>query len=318
MDFHAQLERVDRFQRRHRLVAFVFATQKKFSDDQGSYLSAIISYYGFFSLFPLLLVFTTILGYVLRGHPGAERTVINSALGQFPVIGSQLTAHSLSGNAFALVVGVVLALWAGMSVFIAAQNAMDAVWGVPYTKRPGFLGQRLQAVVLLGLIGTGILVSSVLSGLGTYGARYGLAWKLGSLALSLVLNMLLFWVAFRSLTTRDVPWGSLRGGAIAAAISYLLLESLGGYYIGHVVKSASDTYGTFALVIGLLTWIYLASHILLLTAEGNVVATHRLYPRSLLADGDPTDADRRALTARATVEERRQDERIEVGFGSKR
>jgi len=314
MDVLGPVRRFDRFQQRHRLLAFVIATNKKYSDDQGSLLAAVIAYYGFFSIFPLLLVLTTILGYVLQGHPGAERTLVDSALGQFPVIGPQLQTHALTGNIWALVLGTVGALWAGMGVFLAAQAAMNQLWGIPFRHRPGFFGQRLLAVGLLALLGGGVLATSVLAGLGTFGARYGLAWKLGSLALSTVLNVLLFWCAFRFLTSRDVPWRSLRGGAIAAALVYEALQAVGGYYIGHVVKDASNTYGTFALVIGLLTWIYLAAHATLLAAEGNVVASRRLYPRSLLADTGPTEADRRALRQRAEVEARRHDERIEVEF----
>jgi YihY family inner membrane protein len=314
MSVHGVLDRVDRYQREHRLPGYLFAVNKKYSEDQGGYLAAVMAYYGFFSLFPLLLVLTTILGYVLHGHPKAEKTVIDSALGQFPVIGPQLAAGHLAGNATALVLGTIAALWAGMGVFLAAQSAMATLWGIPFARRPSFLGQRLRALGLLALLGGGVLTTSTLSGLGTFGARYGIAWKLGSLALSLALNFLLFWAAFRFLTSNDISWSHLRGGAIAAAIAYEVLEAIGGYYVGHVVKTASNTYGTFALVIGLLTWIYLASHILLLTAEGNVVAARGLYPRSLLVDGPPMDGDRRALTQRATIEERRSDERIEVDF----
>jgi|SRR5581483_6672070 len=318
MDVHGLLQRVDRFQQGHRIAGFLFATNKKYSDDQGGYLAAIIAYYGFFSLFPLLLVFTTILGYVLHGHPKAEHAVVNSALGQFPVIGPQLAHGHLTGNAIALVVGSLGALWAGMGVFLAAQNAMNSLWGVPFRTRPNFLSQRLRALGLLALLGGGALTTSVLSGLGTFGAKYGLAWKIGSILLATALNFPLFWGAFRFLTSNDVPWSCLRGGAIAAAVAYQALQALGGYYIGHVVKSASNTYGTFALVIGLLTWIYLSAHILLLAAEGNVVATRHLYPRALLGGTPLTDADRRALRQRATVEERRPDEQIEVGFGPER
>jgi membrane protein len=316
MQVSAAARRVDAFQQRHRLLAFLAATQKKYSDDQGSYLAATISYYAFFSIFPLLLVLTTILGYVLRGHPKLQQSIVGSALAQFPVIGRQLQSHALTGNALALVVGSVGALWAGTAVFIAAQDAMNELWGVPYRRRPGFASQRLRALGLLVVLGGGALATTVLAGLGTFGARYGLAWKVGSIALSTLLDFALFWAAFRFLTSRDVSWRCLRGGAAAAAIAYEILQAFGGYYVGHVVKNASNTYGTFALVIGLLTWIYLAAHITLVAAEGNVVATRHLYPRSLFAGGEASDADRRALRQRAAIEERRHDERIEVGFGS--
>ena len=126
----------------------------------------------------------------------------------------------------------------------------------------------------------------------------------------------LFWVAFRVLTAKDVSWRQLRGGAFGAAILYECLQTLGGYYVGHVIKGAGNTYGAFALVIGLLSWIYLAAHITLIAAEANVVASRRLWPRSfsLVLEQPAADADRRALTQLGEVEERRQDQTIDVQF----
>jgi YihY family inner membrane protein len=241
---------------------------------------------------------------------------VGSALGQFPVIGHQLRTNSLSGSGLALAVGIAAALWAGMGVFMAAQNAMDQVWTVPYRDRPNFFASRLRALALLALIGGGVLATTVLAGLGSFGASYGIGWKIGSIALSTGLNFLLFWVGFRLLTSDDVTWRQLRGGAIAAAIMYEILQALGGYYVGHVVTGASQTYGTFALVIGLLSWVYLSAHITLLAAESNVVATRRLWPRSFstVVERPTTEADREALTDRARVEERRKDQRIDVEF----
>ena len=312
-DLHQSL---DRFQQRHRLLGFPFAVFQKYGEDQGGYLAATISYYGFFSIFPLLLVFTTILGYVVEKNSSAYTSLVDSALGQFPVIGHQLQTHSLTGSGPALAIGVVAALWAGMGVFMSAQNAMDHVWDVPYVERPNFLASRLRALGLLAVIGGGLLATTVLAGLGSFGASYGVGWKIGSIALSTGLNFLLFWVAFRLLTARDVTWRQLRGGAVAAAVMYEILQALGGYYVGHVVKGASQTYGTFALVIGLLSWVYLAAHITLLAAESNVVATRHLWPRSLslVVERPVTEADRDALTDRAQVEQRRKDESIDVEF----
>jgi hypothetical protein len=114
----------------------------------------------------------------------------------------------------------------------------------------------------------------------TVGAKFGVSWKIGSLALSTALNIGLFWIAFRVLTAREVSWRQLRGGAVTAGILYELLQTLGGYYVGHTLKHASNVYGTFGLVIGLLSWIYLSAHITLLAAEANVVATRTLWPRA--------------------------------------
>jgi YihY family inner membrane protein len=306
----------DRFQQRHRWLAFPLAVAQKYADDQGGYLAATITYYGFFAVFPLLLVLTTVLGFALNGHRHLERRIVNSALGQFPVIGPQLNRGSLHGSALALVLGLTAALWAGMGVFLAAQNAMNHLWGVPFKRRPDPLHARGRALLLLLLLGGGALATTILAALATVGAGLGISWKIGSLALSTALNVGLFWAAFRVLTAREVGWRQLRGGAAAAGILYELLQTLGGYYVGHTLKHASNVYGTFGLVIGLLSWIYLAAHITLLAAEGNVVATRRLWPRSfsLMIEQPATQADKRALTQRGKVEERRQDETVNIDF----
>jgi uncharacterized BrkB/YihY/UPF0761 family membrane protein len=203
-----------------------------------------------------------------------------------------------------------------MGVFLAAGNAMNHLWGVPFKRRPDPLQARGRALLLLALLGGGALAATILAALATVGARFGLTWKIGSLVLSTALNIGLFWLGFRLLTAREVGWRPLRGGAIAAGVLYELLQTLGGYYVGHTLKHAGNVYGTFGLVIGLLSWIYLSAHITLLAAEGNVVATRRLWPRSfsLMIEQPTTKGDRRALTQRGKVEERRQDETVSVDF----
>ena len=310
----------DRFQRRHRWLGFPLAVLQKYSDDQGSYLTATITYYGFFSLFPLLLVFTTVLGFVLQGNSHLEGRIVNSALGQFPVIGPQLARGSLHGSVLALALGLAAALWAGMGIFLAAQDAMNHLWAVPFKRRPDAIRARGRALVLLLLLGAGALATTIIGGLATVGTHFGLFWKISSAALSASLNIGLFWVAFRVLTVRDVTWRQLRGGAIGAGLAYALLQTLGGYYVGHTLKHATNVYGTFGLVIGLLSWIYLAAHITLLAAEANVVASKSLWPRSfsLVIEQPATTADKQVLTQLGKVEERRQDETVSVDFEAKK
>jgi YihY family inner membrane protein len=308
----------DRFQRRHGWVGFPYAVLQKYSDDQGGYLAAVITYYGFFAVLPLLLVLSTVLGFVLQGHPHLEQKIVDSALAQFPVIGPQLGRGSLHGNSLALGLGLAAALWAGMGVFLASQNAMNHLWGVPFKRRPDAIRARGRALLLLLLLGGGALATTILAGLATFGAGFGVGWKIASLALSTTLNIALFWVGFRVLTAREVSWRQLRGGAVGAGLAYALLQTVGGYYVGHTLKHASNLYGTFGLVIGLLSWIYLAAHITLLAAEANVVASRNLWPRSfsLVLEQPATGADKRALTQRGKVEERRQDEKISIDFTS--
>ncbi|MGI8422245.1 MAG: YihY/virulence factor BrkB family protein [Gaiellaceae bacterium] len=316
MGFTSRYEAFDRYQQRHAWLGFPLAVRQKYADDQGGYLAATITYYGFFSLFPLLLVAVSTLGFVLSGHRHLEDTILNSALAQFPVIGRPLRQHALGGSGLALGLGLAGAIWAGMGIFLAAQNAMNQLWGVPFNRRPDFFRQRGRALLMLLLLGGGALSATALAGIGTVGASYGIAWKAGSIVLSTLLDIGLFLLAFRFLTSKDVSWRCLRGGAIAAGIAYELLQTLGGYYVGHTLKNANNLYGTFGLVIGLLSWIYLAAHITLLAAEGNVVATRKLWPRSfsVILEEPATEGDRSALRQRGKIEERRQDQTIEVGF----
>ncbi len=306
----------DRFQQRHTWLSFPLAVRQKYGEDQGSYLAATIAYYGFFSVFPLLLVLVTALGYVLRRDAGLERRVIESALGQFPVIGPQLHVHGLRGSGVALAVGIVAALWSGMGVALAAENAFSHVWGVPFRERPDPFRRRGKALVMLLTLGTASIAATFLAGLATAGGSYGVPTRVGGIAVSLIVNSLLFLITFRLLTTREVGWRDLWLGAVIAGVLWEALLLGGGYIVAHELEHASNVYGTFALVIGLLSWLYLGASITVLAAEANVVASRRLWPRSFspIIEQPSTSADRQALRQRADVEERRQDQSVDVAF----
>src|ERR1700728_3939068 len=152
--------RFDRFQQRHSWLGFPLAVRQKYSDDQGSYLAVTVAYYGFFSVFPLLLVLTTVLGFVLRGPPHLQNEIVHSTLGQFPVIGEDLRRRSLKGNASALGLGLAGALWAGLGAVRAAQDAMNQLWGVPFKRRPDFIRARGRALLLLLVLGGGALAAT--------------------------------------------------------------------------------------------------------------------------------------------------------------
>ncbi len=110
-------QRLDRMQRRHPVLGFPLAVLYKFVDDQGSYLAALITYYGFLSLFPLLLLMTSVLGFVLGGDAHLQQRVLNSTLSQFPVIGSRLgDPKGLRGSGAGLVIGLLGAVYGGLGV----------------------------------------------------------------------------------------------------------------------------------------------------------------------------------------------------------
>ena len=314
MTFNERLQAVDSFQQRHRGLSFLAAVVKKFGDDGAGRLAALIAYYGFFALFPLLLVFVTVLGFVLEGNRSAQESVLDSTLKQFPIIGNQLqhNVHSLTGSGVGLAIGVVGSLLAGLGITGAARTAFDEVWHVPRKRRPNFLAWRLRGLGLLVVLGTLTIVSTVVAGYVTAAAPSALT-ALAAVVLALAANLLLFFCAFRLLTTREVPTRDLLPGVVVAAVLWQILQHIGGYYVEHVVRHAKETSGLFAFVLGLLSWLYLGSQVTLFAMEINVVRAQRLWPRSFFS-APLLDADRRALTSLAEVEERVEEENVEVSF----
>jgi membrane protein len=309
------VQALDDFQQRRRWLALPVAVVKKYGEDQAGQKAALLAYYGFFSLFPLLLVAVTVLGFMLHGDAELGQKIVSSAVAQFPVIGVQIgrnvSQSRLRGSGVALAVGALFALWGGLGVAEAAQSAMNGIWNVPRRRYPNFLLRRLRGLAWLVILGGGLLLASVVSG---FAAAADTAWSgPAGVAASTAVNALLFLVGFRVLTVRNVSLRTLLPGALLAAVAWALLQWLGGWYVARQLSRASATYGAFALVIGLLSWLYLASTVTLYAGELNVVLARRLWPRSLAPPplGDP---DERVLEDLARQEERLPSQRVEVSF----
>jgi membrane protein len=283
MDLKAPLRRFDEFQQRRPVLALPLGVVKKYGEDEGGSMVSLISYRAFFSLFPLLLLMTTILGFVLAGNEELRREVVNSTLSQFPIIGNQLRGGTLKGSGVALAVGLVGSVLAGLGVVLETEQTFNRCWGVPKHAERGFVGSRLRGIGLLVVLGGLAVVSTVVSGLAAGGADFlGAGGKVAGLLIATLLNLVVFGAVFRLLTTDTVETRSLIPGVVVATIGWEILQVVGGWYISHEVKSASAVYGTFALVIGLLAWIHLGAMAVVLGAETNVVRTRKLWPRSLL------------------------------------
>jgi YihY family inner membrane protein len=314
---HRLIAAVDTFQQRHRALAFPVAVWRKFSDDQAGSLAALVAYYAFLSTFPLLLVLVTVLGMVLAGNPGLQQDVLNSALTEFPVIGTQIrdNVHSLGRSGTGLVIGLIFTFIGARGIANAMQNAMNQVWEVPRHARPGFPFSWLRSFALIAVLGLGVLVTTGLSGIGSWSGHTILgAWgRILLVALSLVVNMGLFWLGLRSATAGQVTWRELRTGALLSAIAWQVLQLVGGYVVAHSLRHSSDLYGTFGLVLGLLAWFRLQAQLTLYAVEADMVRARRLWPRSLFPP-PLTDKDRAALRSYANVEQRRPEIRIETHF----
>ncbi len=307
---------VDRAQQERSWLAFAVAVWKKFGDDQAGNLAALIAYYTFASLFPLLLVFVTVLDLVLKGDPALQQRLLSSAFGQFPVIGSHLqdSINSLNATGPALVIGLILTFLGARGVANAMQNALNTVWEVPLARRPGFPWNLLRSIGQMLVIGVGLVVTSTLSGLAA-GASVlpGPAAAIGAIVISYVLNVGVFWLAFRLATAKEVATRELLPGALLSALTWQVLQYLGTWIVGHQLRHASSLYGVFGLVLGLIAWLYLQAQFTLYAVEISVVRSHRLWPRSL-APPPLTDEDRKALRLYARSQQRRPEEDIDVGI----
>lgn len=315
--------RVDAFQRRHRWAGMPVAVLYKFFDDQGSYLSALIAYYGLVSLFPLLLLLTSVLGFVLQRDPELQQRILHSALSDFPVIGTQISAPTgLRGSGVAVIVGIVGAVYGSIGVAQAVQNAMNVAWAVPRNSRPNPVKARLRSLVLLGTAGLGVVGSTVLTSLstnaGAAGADLGLVTTVAATVASIALNAGVFVLAFRVASAQRLSWRQLAPGAATAAVLWQVLQGLGTAYVQHVVKNSSEATGAFAFILALIAWLYLASISLVLAVEINVVLSKGLWPRALLTpftdNVNLTEGDQLAYGDAARAQRTKGFETVDVTF----
>jgi inner membrane protein YhjD len=310
---------LDRVQQRSRAAGFAIAVVYKYVDDQANYLAALITYYAFVSLFPLLLLLTTALGVVLRDRPEWREQIVDSAISQLPLLGNQLSEPSaLSGGTTAVVIGIAGALYGGLGVGTALQNAMDTVWAVPRYVRPDPIKARLRSLMLLIVLGSALIATTLLTAVGKNWADLGFVGTAGVVIASLMLNTGVCVVAFRVTTVRSLTVLQVLPGAVLAAVLWQMLQWFGATYVSSVVASASVTNSVFAIVLGLLAFLYLVGTSLLVCAEINAVRVDRLHPRALLTpftdNVDLTAADRRMYAGQAEAQQAKGFQRVNVSF----
>jgi uncharacterized BrkB/YihY/UPF0761 family membrane protein len=263
------------------------------------------------SVFPLLLLFSTVLAYVMHGNPALQQRFLHSALVEFPVIGDQLKTQQLHGHWYVLVVSAAISLWGARGVATAAQNAWNAVWNVPYARRPGFLPALGRSFALLVVMGAAVVVTGLLSGLGESTGAVGILTRVGVFVASAIVNVGVFLLGFRLATANEVPLRCMAPGAVISAVLWQGLLVAGTLLVGHQVRHQQSLYGTFGVVLGLLGWLHLQATLTLYAVESDVVRTRRLWPRSLVQP-PLTQGDQRAYRAYAETTRRRPEDEQDV------
>jgi membrane protein len=304
--------KIDARQQKIPTVAFLVGVWKKFSDDRAGQLAALIAYYGFFSLFPLIMALSAILGIVLKGHADLRQKIQEKAASQIPLIGDKLQQGNLSGSGVALVIGIALALWAGLGAMTAVNNALDEVANVPMVDRFTGMKQRARGLIMLAVIGLGLAASTTAASLASKLSILGPFARFGLVAAAIAVNVLTSMAGYRVLCARRRSFGQLLPGSILAGLAtYLLQGVLGSLVVNNKQLGAASTYGSFAVIIALLSWLFLMAQVSILGAVVNEVRANHLWPRSIKPRaGFLTPADRAALSAYAQTQTRVADTRI--------
>jgi YihY family inner membrane protein len=308
------IRRVDATQRRYTPTAFVFGVIKKYGDDNGGVLVSNLAYSAFVSMFPLLLVLVTILGLIASVDPSFKADALNAVAGQVPLIGQTLTrnVHQLKrASVIGLIVGVLSLIWGSAGLAQSGLFTMGQVWNLPGPARPGYVQRLGRAGLFLCLLGGGVIVTTLLASLNTYGHNAFVFVVLAEM-LAAAVNVGMYIGAFRVLTPKGVPVRKLVPGAITGGILWTVLQVLGTYLVHHYLHSDS-VYGVFATVLGLIAWIYLAVEITVYSAEINVVLARHLWPRAIVQP-PLTEADRASMAMQALQNQRRPEQHIEVTF----
>jgi membrane protein len=321
--------RFDRFQRRRRSVGIPLAVVYKYFDDQGPFMSAALTYYAFVAIFPLLLLLSSFLGWLLAGNESLQERLLVGTLGQFPIVGDQLNRpEELQGSLWSISIGLLVALYGVTGLGQAAQNVLNTAWAVPRNSRLNPVVSRFRSVLVMVFGGLVVVlltvVSSFLSNLSAFGVDSGALLQGVSLLFSLTVTAAVFSLMMRYTTSRRPSFWTALPGGVTIAVGWHLLQRLGGAYVSRVVDRATDGAGSsdlnaiFALVLGLIAFIYLACIIAVVGVEVSVVLRRRLYPRALLTpftdDVELTEADRRAYDSYAKSMRHKGFQHVEVTF----
>ena len=258
--------------------------------------ASVLAFFGFLSIFPLLLAATTILGFVLEGNEELRQRIIDGALADIPVLGQDLQEdpNSISGSWWALIIGLGGALWSATKAFVALQGAQDDVWEVSVDHRDAMHKQRGKALLGIVFIGAAQVGSVAITAL-VNAAGLPVGGRIALLAATVAINVSVVAAMFRFLTAAELTWNDVWPGSVIAGVVYTTLQYFGTGIVRQISSNASDTYGQFAVVLGLVTWLSLLAIASLMSAELNAaLVRHRegSLDRLQPADADEEPAER--------------------------
>lgn len=263
-------------------VDVVVRTFRRFGEDDGGSYTAALTYFTFFSIFPLIIAAGAILGYLTLGDQTLKEQLVDSGLKTVPILKDVLTPDGLAiieknRNGLA-VTGTLLALYTGSGVIVAMEHALNKIYRV--AEEPNFLQKRLRSLKWLAILGAGAVASLGLSVVTGF-APGPLAVVL-TFAGALLLNTGLFATAFKFLPSRKSTWAEVLPGSIIAAVAFEILKVAGTAYLARGESARNEAFGAFASTAALLIASHLIAQITLLSAEVNAVLAERRNSRQSL------------------------------------
>jgi membrane protein len=243
--------------------------------------AALVAYFGFVSVFPLLAVMVTVLGWVLAGNDELREDIVDSTLTNLPIIGQQIESDpsAITGSLPVFVIGLLTALWAGTRAFAHAQRAMDDIWEVDDDERPNILGVRGRALLAAAVVGTAQVVSATVVTVGLAGVvDIAILSRAAFVIGALIVNVATLALIYRILPSRSLHWRAVAPGALVAGAAITILQFVGTAVVGRAIAQSSDVYGTFATVIALVFWLSLHASATFVGAELNAYLEERRGP----------------------------------------
>jgi uncharacterized BrkB/YihY/UPF0761 family membrane protein len=293
--------KIDKLQRRRPILGFPFAVFKRYGEDHGGWLGSLISYYGFFSLYPLLVVFATIATWIFDERPETLQRILEALWSRVPFASGTLSAEvdeqveSLSGHSPTLILSLIVTLWGGIGVVRVLQDTVNTIWGVPRYSRPGFFPKLGRGLLIIGLLGLGVIGTAIVAGI-TLGLDLpivaAIAAALGNVAISAGIAIALYHIVI----AMPVRTAEILPGALLTGVASYLVTLLGGLYVKHLISRMTGVYGPFAATIGLLAYVSLMVQIFVFATEVNVVRARSLWPRAMTSELGPADLRAMGMT----------------------
>jgi membrane protein len=269
---------LDRLRARYPWFDHIMAAQDRYKNANGDFLAAGITYFTVFALFPLIMVGFAGVGFVLARRPDVvadiEDRIKSSVSGEFGLQLVKLMESAIDSRTSLGLVGLAVALWAGLGWIGNLRQALTAMW----EQRPEdakFVRTKLSDLFALASAFVAILVTIALTALGDQGLMRrvlgwigihdvpGLGWglRLASILVSLFISWLLFtWIIARLPRERLSFKSAMRAGLLAA-VGFEIFKQVASIYLRAVMHGPAGA--TFGPVLGLMVFAYITARLIL-------------------------------------------------------